>query len=88
MSEGTSTAAPREPWPGYADLSSDERQAQLDKKVADAREHGDQSYAFALAAAVANYESVKQLQPDTEHDEPVAAKARDLHDDAGGWIGS
>jgi hypothetical protein len=88
MSEESPTAAAREPWPGYADLSSDQRQEQLDKKIADAREHGDQSYAFALAAAVANYERVQELQPDTEADEPVAAKAREAHDDAGGWIGS
>jgi hypothetical protein len=88
MSEGTSNDTAREPWPGYANLSPDERQAELDKKFEAAKDQGDQAYAFALAAAVANYEKVRELQPETSHEEPVAAKARDLHDDAGGWIGS
>jgi hypothetical protein len=88
MAEDTSSRTAREPWPGYADLGEDERQAQLAKKFEDAKEHGDQSYAYALASAVANYELVQQLKPDTTHAEPVAAKAHDLHDDAGSWIGS
>ena len=88
MSEGTSNDTAREPWPGYAKLSPDARQAELDKKFQAAKDQGDQAYAFALAAAVANYEQVQKLQPDTQEAEPVAAKARDLHDDAGGWIGS
>ena len=79
---------PREPWPGYAKLNPDQRQAELDTKFAAAKDQGDQAYAFALAAAVANYEQVQKLQPDTEHSEPVADKARELHGDAGGWIGS
>jgi hypothetical protein len=87
MSQETSTTA-REPWPGYAELDPDQRQAELDKKFQAAKDQGDQAYAFALAAAVANYERVQELQPETEAAEPVAAKARDLHDDAGGWIGS
>jgi hypothetical protein len=88
MSEETSNNSAREPWVGYAKLSPDQRQAELDKKFQEAKDRGDQAYAFALAAAVANYERVEELQPDTTHAEPVAAKARDLHDDAGGWIGS
>ncbi len=88
MSEGTSNDSAREPWPGYASLTADERQAELDKKFEAAKDQGDQAYALALAAAVANYEQVQRLQPDTQEAEPVAAKARDLHDDAGGWIGS
>jgi hypothetical protein len=88
MAEDTSSRTAREPWPGYADLDGGERELQLAKKFDDAKEHGDQSYAYALASAVANYELVLQLQPDTSHAEPVAVKARDLHDDAGSWIGS
>lgn len=88
MSEETSNDTAREPWPGYAKLSPDQRQAELDKKFEAAKDQGDQAYAFALAAAVANYEQVQKLQPGSQEAEPVAAKARDLHDDAGGWIGS
>jgi hypothetical protein len=88
MAEDTSTKTAREPWPGYAELAEGERQSRLAKKFGDAKEQGDQSYAYALAAAVANYERVLELQPDTTHAEPVAAQARDLHDDAGSWIGS
>ena len=36
-------------------------------------------YALALAAAVANYELVLELQPDTTAAEPLAATARGLH---------
>jgi hypothetical protein len=88
MAEDTSGRTAREPWPGYAELAPDERKEQLDTKFDDAKQHGDQSYAYALAAAVANYELVQELQPDTTHAEPVAVKARNLHDDAGSWIGS
>jgi hypothetical protein len=88
MAEDTSSRTAREPWPGYADLDEDERQEQLAKKFEDAKEQGDQSYAYALASAVANYELVQDLKPDETSAEPVAAKARDLHDDAGSWIGS
>jgi hypothetical protein len=87
MAEETSTSA-RDPWPGYSDMDPDERERQLDKKYDDAKQQGDQAYAIALASAVANYERVQELQPDTTHAEPVAAKARNLHDDAGSWIGS
>jgi hypothetical protein len=88
MAADSSTMTPREPWVGYAELGEPERQSQLAKKFDDAKEHGDQAYAYALAAAVANYELVLELKPDTTHAEPVAATARDLHDDAGSWIGS
>jgi hypothetical protein len=88
MAQDTSRRTAREPWPGYAGLSDDERQKELDKRFADAKDHGDHAHAYALASAVANYELVQELQPDTTHAEPVAAKARDLHDDAGSWIGS
>ena len=88
MAQDTSSRTAREPWPGYADLGEDERQAELAEKFEDAKEHGYQSYAYALASAVANYELVQELKPDTTHAEPVAAQARDLHDDAGSWIGS
>jgi hypothetical protein len=88
MAEETSSKTAREPWPGYAELGEAERQSQLAKKFDNAKQQGDQSYAYALASAVANYELVRELSPDTTHAEPVAAKARDLHDDAGSWIGS
>lgn len=88
MAEETSTGTVPEPWPGYAEMDPDARQATLDKKIADAREHGDQSYAFLLASAVASYERVRELEPDTTQDGAAANKARKLHDDAGGWIGS
>ena len=83
-----SDISPREPWPGYADLDEAARDALLAEKFQQAKDQNDQDYALALAAAVANYEQVQKLQPDTQEAEPVAAKARDLHDDAGGWIGS
>jgi hypothetical protein len=85
MSDDISKRA-REPWPGYADLPEDEREQLLAKKFQDAKDKGDQSYAYALAAAVANYELVLELQPDTTHAEPVAAQAGNLHDDAGSWM--
>jgi hypothetical protein len=31
---------------------------------------------------------VLELRPDTTRSEPVAARAADLHDDAGSWMGS
>ncbi len=82
------TRKPREPWPGYASLSEDARDEQLQKKFQAASEQGDQPYAVALAAAVANYELVLELQPETTHSEAMAVKAGDLHDDAGSWQGS
>jgi hypothetical protein len=78
----------REPWPGYADLAEDERDGLLARKFQDAKDQGDQPYAYALAAAVANYELVLELQPDTAQSEPLAAHAADLHDDAGSWQSS
>jgi hypothetical protein len=88
MAEETSSRTASEPWPGYGKLSADERHAELDKLFADAKEHRDKSYALLLTSAVANYEMVHELQPGETHAEPVAVKARDLHRDAGSWIGS
>jgi hypothetical protein len=79
---------PREPWPGYADLDETERDELLAKKFQQAKDQNDQDYALALAAAVANYELVLDLQPDSTSAEPVAASARSLHDDAGSWQAS
>jgi hypothetical protein len=87
MSDDISKRA-REPWPGYAEQPEDEREQLLAKKFQDAKDQGDQPYAYALAAAVANYELVLELQPDTTHAEPVAAHAANLHDDAGSWMAS
>jgi hypothetical protein len=83
-----SDISPREPWPGYADLDEDAREDLLAKKFQQAKDQNDQDYALALAAAVANYELVLELQPDTSRSEPVAARAAGLHDDAGSWMGS
>jgi hypothetical protein len=83
-----SDTSPREPWPGYADLDETERDELLAKKFQQAKEQNDQDYAVALAAAVANYELVLELQPDTSAAEPLAATARGLHDDAGSWQSS
>jgi hypothetical protein len=80
--------SPREPWDGYAKLSDDERDDLLQKKFEQARDQNDQDYALALAAAVANYELVLELQPDTAHAEKPASHAHDLHDDAGSWMKS
>ena len=80
--------SPREPWPGYADLDESEREDLLAKKFQQAKDQNDQDYALALAAAVANYELVLELQPDSTSAEPVAASARSLHDDAGSWQAS
>jgi hypothetical protein len=77
--------SPREPWTDYAKQSPEERDRLLALKFQQAKEHGEQDYALALTAAVANYELVLELQPDTQHTEDVAAKAHDLHDDAGSW---
>jgi hypothetical protein len=79
---------PREPWTGYAELSPEERQRLLTMKFDEAKARGDQPYAVALAAAVANYELVLELKPDTTHAAALAASARDLHTDAGSWIPS
>jgi hypothetical protein len=83
-----SDISPREPWPGYADLDESERDDLLTKKFEQAKEQNDQAYAYALAAAVANYELVLDLRPDTTAAEPLAATARGLHDDAGSWQSS
>jgi hypothetical protein len=79
------TRSPREPWDGYAKQSPEERDQLLAKKFQQAKEHGEQDYALALTAAVANYELVLELQPDTQHTEDIAAKAHDLHKEAGSW---
>jgi hypothetical protein len=83
-----SAISPREPWPGYADLDESAREDLLAKKFQQAKDQNDQDYALALAAAVANYELVLDLQPDTTTSAPVAARAAGLHDDAGSWMGS
>ena len=87
MSDAPSRS-PREPWPGYAQQSPEERDDLLARKFQQAKEHGEQDYALALTAAVANYELVLELQPDTQHSEDMAGTAHDLHDDAGSWQGS
>ncbi len=79
---------PREPWTGYAELAPAERQRVLAVKFDEAKGRGDQPYAIALAAAVANYERIMELQPDTHHADDVLSHAGDLHDDAGSWIPS
>ena len=83
-----SDISPREPWPGYADLDETAREDLLAKKFQQAKDQNDQDYALALAAAVANYELVLDLQPDTTQSAPVAARAGSLHDDAGSWQAS
>ena len=83
-----SDISPREPWPGYADLDETSRDDLLAKKFQQAKDQNDQGYAYALAAAVANYELVLDLKPDGDSAEPLAKTARDLHDDAGGWQAS
>jgi hypothetical protein len=83
-----SDISPREPWPGYADLDEAGRDDLLAKKFQQAKDQNDQEYAYALAAAVANYELVLELQPDATSAEPLAATARGLHDDAGSWQSS
>jgi hypothetical protein len=88
MAKAIQTKNAREPWEGYEKQTPDERAQLLEQKVEAARQQGDYAYAYALASAVANYERVQELQPDTTHSEPVAVKARDLHDLAGSWIGS
>jgi hypothetical protein len=79
------TRSPREPWTDYAKQSPEERDRLFAQKYQHAKEQGDQDYALALTAAVANYELVLELQPDTEHSADIADKAHDLHEDAGSW---
>ena len=79
---------PREPWPGYADLGDDQRDELLAKKFQQAKDQNDQDYALALAAAVANYELVLELKPETTAAKAPAEHARNLHDDAGSWMAS
>jgi hypothetical protein len=83
-----SDISPREPWPGYADLDEASRDELLAKKFQQAKDQNDQEYAYALAAAVANYELVLELKTDGQPAEPVAKAAQRLHDDAGGWQAS
>jgi hypothetical protein len=83
-----SDISPREPWPGYTDLDETARDELLAKKFQQAKDQNDQDYAYALAAAVANYELVLELQPDSTAAVQLAATAGGLHDDAGGWQAS
>jgi len=83
-----SEISPREPWPGYADLTEDERDELFAKKYKQAQDQNDQDYACALAAAVANYELLLDLLPDGTSSQPLAKKARDLYEDARGWQAS
>ena len=83
-----SDTSPREPWPGYADLDESARDELLAKKFQQAKDQNDQDYALALSAAVANYELVLELQPDTSAAEALVGTARGLHDDAGSWQSS
>jgi len=83
-----SDITPREPWRGYADMDEAARDELLAKKFADLKENNDSDYALALAAAVANYELVLELKPDTTAAAPLAKTARDLHHDAGSWQAS
>jgi hypothetical protein len=84
MSDVTNRS-PREPWADYAKQTPEERDQLFAQKFQQAKEHGEQDYALALTAAVANYELVLELQPDTQHSEDIASKAHDRHDDAGSW---
>ena len=72
----------REPWPGYADESREERAAKLKFKVQEARGRGDRLYAQAVAAAVANYEA---LQREGDERSETEDEARAHFDDVGGW---
>jgi hypothetical protein len=87
MSDATNRS-PREPWTDYAKQSPEQRDQLFAQKFQQAKERGEQEYALALTAAVANYELVLELQPDTEQAEDLAGKAHGLHDDAGSWEGS
>jgi hypothetical protein len=78
-------ARPLEPWPGYADLSPDQRLEQFNKKTEAARLNNDQGYAVALAAAVSNFELLRRVAPELQADEPTLDAAAALHDDAGSW---
>ena len=49
-----------EPWPGYADLSEKRRKALMEFKIDEARLRWDMLYAQAIAAAVANYETLER----------------------------
>jgi hypothetical protein len=81
----TDPAHPLEPWPGYADLSPDQRLEQFNKRTEAARLNNDQGYAIALAAAVGNFELLRQAAPELTADEPTRDAAHDLHEDAGSW---
>jgi hypothetical protein len=83
-----SDTSPREPWAGYADLDETAREELLAKKFQQAKDQNDQDYAVALAAAVANYELVLDLQPDTTAAAALAGTAAGLHEDARSWQSS
>jgi len=81
----TDPARPLEPWPGYADSSPDQRLELFNKKTEAARLNNDQGYAIALAAAVTNFELLRQVAPALEADGPTRDAAAALHEDAGSW---
>ena len=70
-----SDISPREPWPGYADLDETAREDLLAKKFQQAKDQNDRDYALALAAAVANYELVLDLHPDSTPSAPAGTAA-------------
>jgi hypothetical protein len=70
-----------EPWPGYANESASARKRKLQFKVEEARARGDELYAQAVAAAVANYEAHER---DGDAGEAENA-ARQHFDDAGSY---
>jgi hypothetical protein len=81
----TDPARPLEPWPGYGDLNPDQRLEQFNQKTEAARLNNDQGFAIALAAAVTNFELLRQVGEDLVPDEPTRDAAAALHDDAGSW---
>jgi hypothetical protein len=81
----TDPGRPLEPWPGYEKLGPQERLEQFNRKSEGAKQDKDQAYALALAAAVGNYELLRELAPKLSADEPARDAAHDLHKDAGSW---
>jgi hypothetical protein len=81
----TDPARPLEPWPGYADLNPDQRLELFNQKTEAARLNNDQGFAIALAAAVTNFELLRQVDKDLVADEPTRDAAASLHEDAGSW---
>jgi hypothetical protein len=81
----TDPARPLEPWPGYADLNPDQRLELFNSKTEAARLNNDQGFAIALAAAVTNFELLRQVAPTLEADGSTRDAAAALHEDAGSW---